>query len=308
MDYRQTTHITLGEKTIITDPCHNPNSPNASIADTRPGEWTCNCIYDKNQNVITGLVINHNDYQDTILYTEDLTRAPLNINVDSGMAGFFDLDYFSSVKSSEKQEEWYETVRKETYKTVPNEPIKLTDNPEIKETLDKLKTLFPDNRMSIKTYSDIECTVIENMPMSGTYVSKQIIDFLDCDIVKTNSVSDKTSKKNNTSEIEQHVKDICDKCTDIICRNDRSAFEKTRRVVDAVGIDGKGYVSTTAYGDGSYNCYTKCDKNGKIVCMILNFDNHEIVRMRSPYELIKEHRFDYDGINPVKEKSDDFIL
>lgn len=271
MQYRQTHKITLGRQTIITDPCFDANDKNKSdqgIIRTLPGEWICDCSYDPTEENIRALRIKHSTFGDKEYTCDKLHLENFSTIVESGLAGFFDMEYFQWVKNNEiRSDEWYERVCKSAHKHVDNNRMKLSDNIDIMHIVNRLATNFIDRKISRENYSDIVCTTITSQHMNSSYISSEIIRILEekgCELSKD-------AESIDSDVVKKYVTDICSICHNIT-EKDFYALNHTREINDAVAIDNKGYVSTTAYGDGAYACYTHKDKHGNVVYIKLIYD------------------------------------
>lgn len=113
--------ISLSDKVRISDPCYDMNTWCAGTLDNVL-QGTYNCY---SQHVDTGdwgirvasIEVRHEDYTDI----EPTEIQDIDVGVDSGQAGIYDLNYFEDCKSDKKKEEvFYDTVCGLTYRYFDN--------------------------------------------------------------------------------------------------------------------------------------------------------------------------------------------
>lgn len=147
--------ITLSDKVRISDPGYDIDTWCAgTLENVLPGKYECRVQYYENR--IAKIAIFHEDHLDIVPNEE----ADIDVGVDSGQCGIFDLDYFSK---NCKKESWYFEIGSLTYKDVPNPNYKLfheiypkykdfdikkEQNVSTEEQLQYLKCLMSYNRSS----------------------------------------------------------------------------------------------------------------------------------------------------------------
>jgi len=100
--------ITLSDSVRVSDPCYDMNTWCAgTIENVLPGKYNCSMeVSDKGAwgDRVSSITAIHADYDaDRLIYV--LTR--IDVGVDSGQCGIYDLDYF---RDHCKSEEWYDRI------------------------------------------------------------------------------------------------------------------------------------------------------------------------------------------------------
>lgn len=113
--------IELGDKVRVSDPCYDIDTWCAgTLENVLQGKYQC-----YSQDVDTGdwgirvasIEVRHENYLDI----EPTELQDIDVGVDSGQAGIYDLDYFIKAREDKKGEDaWYERVCEITYKYVTN--------------------------------------------------------------------------------------------------------------------------------------------------------------------------------------------
>jgi len=98
--------IKLGKKVMVSDPCYKIGTWCQGVLDIKPGEYQCYVAHNKEGRVAL-VEVRHIEHSDP--YYLDI--APFDVGVDSGLAGFFDMKYYESVKeTAERADKWYDGV------------------------------------------------------------------------------------------------------------------------------------------------------------------------------------------------------
>ena len=113
--------IELGNKVRISDPCYDVNTWCAgTLESVLPGEYQCFMQRTdmKDWGVrIANIEVRHKDYLDV----EPIELQDIDVGVDSGQAGIYDLDYFIEARKDKNgKDEWYDRVCDTTYVTKDN--------------------------------------------------------------------------------------------------------------------------------------------------------------------------------------------
>lgn len=103
--------ITLGEKTMLSDPCYGVEDTFCNvIIDTIPGEYNVYVTYTTSKwddKCITSIIAIHKDYIKK--YRTPNNEENLSCAVDSGTCGIFNLDYYKEYHSAhDVNDEWYD--------------------------------------------------------------------------------------------------------------------------------------------------------------------------------------------------------
>ena len=96
--------IQLKDKVRISDPCYDMGTWCAgTLKNVLPGVYHCFVQRDPEENRISAIEVRHENYLDV----KPRFFSEIDVGVDSGQCGIYDLDYFESFNGDE---EWYETV------------------------------------------------------------------------------------------------------------------------------------------------------------------------------------------------------
>lgn len=121
--------LTLGGRVHVSDPCYETDCWCAgTLENVLPGRYNCKIIrcHDDLDDEIPGmfervrsLIICHEDY-----IRRAKEHVPIDVGVDSGQAGFYDLPYYEQYHKvsgpDHCDEAWYNRVCKTTLKRMPN--------------------------------------------------------------------------------------------------------------------------------------------------------------------------------------------
>lgn len=102
--------IKMENNVYITDPCYEPGAwCSGKVENVKTGVWKCfrKVAYTDWGFRIAELIVRHEDYPEGDIET---LMGDVDVGVDSGQAGFFDVAYYEYMKSEEKDEEWYKRV------------------------------------------------------------------------------------------------------------------------------------------------------------------------------------------------------
>lgn len=138
--------IQLSDKVIVSDPCYDYSTWCQSILDNvLAGNYKCfvKSVETEWDDRIGELIIYHENYSD---YPKELISC--DISVDSGQAGFFDYEYFKSIKdqNEEKKEKWYQAICELT--------TQIELNPEYKSLEQLQKEHFPNKKIEDLTIDE----------------------------------------------------------------------------------------------------------------------------------------------------------
>lgn len=122
LDKKHIGTIELNDKVRVSDPCYNLDTWCAgTLTDVLPGEYDCymqktDC---KDWGIrVAAIEVRHKDYPNV----EPEELEDIDVGVDSGQAGIYDLNYFTKCKEIDKNEDgaWYLRVCGSTYVTGEN--------------------------------------------------------------------------------------------------------------------------------------------------------------------------------------------
>lgn len=114
--------IQLSDKVRVSDPCYDINTWCAgTLENVLAGDYQC--LFQRSNEGdwgvrIANIEVRHKDYLDV----EPMELQDIDVGVDSGQCGIYDLPYFIEVRKDEDgfEDEWYDRVCEATYKTVEN--------------------------------------------------------------------------------------------------------------------------------------------------------------------------------------------
>jgi len=238
--------ITLSDKVRVSDPCYDIDTGCAGTIDNvKPGEYECfefrgnfpsnwdGKVHDDHR--VAAIEIRHKDCTEPAYKT----HLDIDVGVDSGQAGFYDQAYFEQVKQDEVlEDEWYSKVCGLTYKTwVDSKNIDELLTPEVmNQIIDKL-FINKDEEYRTKVFAKSELELLDTQYARCTGdADLEGLKFLIKNVI---SVHDPDY------EIKRHSE----------TRGDT--------------IDNKGFVSSSGFGDGGYDCFVSKNDAGQIDAMLL---------------------------------------
>lgn len=241
--------ITLNDKVRISDPCYGIDTWCAGTLDNvLEGKYNC-----FSQSVDTGswgvriasIEVRHEDYNDV----EPVEVQDIDVGVDSGQAGIYDLDYFIKVREDKDgEDEWYDRVSCCTYKRIDNpDYIPFEESEWWKDDyklMQKVENIVPD--VAARCY-----TALKNLEGNG-------LDDLAKEYIK---------KKNLLETKDWYENYYIDKAK---YNNSKQSVKQIGRLT-ADTLDGKCLVSSSGDGDGSYTCIVGRNKDGKIVAIKIDY-------------------------------------
>ena len=285
--------IRLGEKVMVSDPCYGLNTWCQGVLENiLPGNYECKVEYKDEGDWgirVSAIEVTHEDYAYETFESQDF-----EVGVDSGQAGIFDYDYYCQYHTNSNDREhvndaWYDRVCDKTSEYISNPNyIVFVDTPEYKAgvlayriELDALAKKYPN--------LDVETAYMELINHYNGLSSKdKKLDFSSLiEVLESinkllenksdeNVILEKTQEalKQQEEEIELHnIKHkhemLMHELWDIYMRSDVSR-EKIYRSTGNT-IDGRGFVSSSGYGDGGYVCYTSKNKESKINAIRIEF-------------------------------------
>lgn len=241
METKNVGTITLSDKVRVTDPCYDIDTWCAGTLDNvLPGEFNCSYNHDAKKwfngetyERVTAIEAHHKDYPN-IKATEYM--KDIDVGVDSGQAGIFDFEMFSDVCSD-----------------------------------DELKEKFY-NEVCDLTSCDIEAEYV-SFPQSEYYNEKfkDYKDVLDLDntVYMFFSIIRNKLLKNGFAENELYY-EFTNKYFEYL--NDRMRREQACKDIPCGNtIYGKGLVSASGDGDGSYACFVGRNDAGQIVAIKIDY-------------------------------------
>lgn len=241
--------ISLNDKVRISDPCYGPDTWCAGTLDNvLKGKYNC---YSQSVNAgnwgvrIASIEVKHEDYNDV----EPTEVQNIDVGVDSGQAGIYDLDYFVQNREDENgADDWYASVCNKTFEYV--------ENPNY-VPFEKSK-FWKDE---FKIIQDIE----ENTPLNGAE--------------RTVAIAKKLLKKELSKEEKEYLDELYVHHKELHSEYNRAFmdYRKFNDQYDKVGkfaantLDDKCIVSSSGDGDGSYTCLVGRNDKGQIVSIKIDY-------------------------------------
>lgn len=276
--------ITLNDKLVISDPCYDLETWCQGILENMlPGVYICRYRYDENEDRVSDISIHHSSLSsdqldDAII---DSIQTDFEVGVDSGMAGFFDYDYYVEHHKPDHDEnnsndDWYDNIYYSAITPVPNTKFCKYLNDEwfsqhIDEMLDSLKTyMLPED--GLRLYLHL-CNYADTILFHGAPLS---------DSIHRNTYVKLIDEKLKNAGFTQNIKTLLpgDDAADARENKAKSDIQLWLYRIDkkipveqryttinrytASITDNKAFVSFSGFGDGGYNCYYHKNKNDKI--------------------------------------------
>lgn len=262
--------IILGEEVRVTDPAYGMETwCAATIKDVLPGDWNCRLWkveYDTEWNGrkdldvrVASIEIRHEGYEDEDLYFAD-ELMDADIGVDSGQCGFFDKRKFEEVCSDEeKKERFYDEV---------GDMTQCTEERDILGENQKSFLEWREGNLSPIIQAGIEKFLKEGETVRSVCSqknSKRLYEIFE----EMDKLLDKMDSENLSEEdkaIAYSFLNISRYYQDVYLNTSNKVW-----VPDGNTYKDSGFVSSSGFGDGSYNLYVGRNDEGKIVVMELEF-------------------------------------
>ena len=276
--------ITLGEKVMVSDPCYGLGTwCQGVLKNVLPGQYDCNVEYSDEGSWgtrVSAIEVTHVNYKASFLL---LQMEDFEVGVDSGQAGIFDYEYYAKyhMDATERphvNDDWYDMVCDLTsgYVTNPNY-VSFLDLPEYKASilsfrseLDKLKEKYPELDVD-STYMELinHYHELENPKEIDLGSLTETLRFLKSILNGTYEETERTEGEKALTSIENKFSLMLNKFYAEYRHNINSEKKLYRNTGNT--IDGLGFVSSSGYGDGGYNCFTAKNSDGKIVSIRVEF-------------------------------------
>lgn len=213
--------ITLSQDVMITDPCYDEDTwCNGKLTNVRPGTWHTKANY-LNIEFWGDRCANIIAWHETVDEPTNWELTDIDVGVDSGQAGIIDLAHFRQIKATHEQEEkWYDSIQTYQY---GRKPI----TPENQLLLKKLQKLY-QNIEEYYPQFDTEITDKEKAEKFANYLERR--RELDNALLGT------------TLDQQSFIDHMQQTCTEEIWTDDHSV------------------ITSSGFGDGSYNCLIAKDK------------------------------------------------
>lgn len=276
--------ITLGGKVMVSDPCYGMNTwCQGVLENVLPGNYRCEIRYSDEGDWgvrVAEIRATHVNYAvDIFDKLEDF-----EIGVDSGTAGIFDYEYYARYHTDTSEKEhvnkhWYNNCCDKTdgYVINPNY-VSFLDLPDYKACLmafrgelNELKNKYPELDVDVPYEREINHyhELVNNKP------KLDLSDLLET-LRELNNVLSEDYKPVEKTEGEKALSDVEIKYSLMLGKlweNHRNSEYGRKEIYRSTGntIDGLGFVSSSGYGDGFYNCWTAHNEDGKVVGIAIEF-------------------------------------
>ena len=237
--------IELGDKVRVSDPCYDMDTWCAgTLENVLSGIYQC--FYQKVDtgdwgNRVASIEVRHENY----LNIDSTELQNIDVGVDSGQAGIYDLDYFAKNREDKDGEDaWYDKICDTTYKYIKNpDYVTFEESPYWKNKFAELEKEFG----YIHNSSDLLKIL--------TRLYQALDELKDDDIYEV--------VKNNVLNIEYC--EAKEKYSKSKIRHEY-IYDNTPETVDD-----KCLVSCSGDGDGSYTCLVGRNAEGKIVSIKIDY-------------------------------------
>lgn len=276
--------ITLGSKVMVSDPCYGLNTwCQGVLENVLPGIYRCEVVHsdegDWGVRVAEIRVTNVNYAVDSFDKLEDF-----DVGVDSGTAGIFDYEYYARyhTDTSEREhvnEHWYHECCDKTdgYVINPNY-VSFLDLVDYKVCLmgfrgelNELKKKYPE----LDVDTPYEREINHYHELVNDKLKLDLSDLLET-LRELSNVLSKDYKPVEKTEGEKALSDVEIKYSLMLGKlweNHRNSECGRKEIYRSTGntIDGLGFVSSSGYGDGFYNCWTAHNEDDKVVGIAIEF-------------------------------------
>lgn len=241
--------ITLGNKVRISDPCYDADTWCAgTLENVLEGKYDC-----YSQSIDTGswgvriasIEVRHKDYGDV----EPVEVQDIDVGVDSGQAGIYDLDYFLKAREDKGgEDEWYWRVCDCTYKAVKSpDYVPFEESEWWKDEFNPIKE--NEKNSTLDNIGQAFAILKDSWEEELTVEEKEYIEM-------RNKISD---------DLFTEYYEALNKYFD-----SKYSLGVTKEFA-ADTLDGKCLVSSSGDGDGGYVCLVGRNKDGKIVSIKVDY-------------------------------------
>ena len=255
LDKENVGSIKLGDKVRVSDPCYDVDTWCAgTLENVLPGEYQCftQRVDMKDWGVrIANTEVRHKNYLDV----EPTELQDIDVGVDSGQCGIYDLEYFIEArKDKHGDDEWYDRVCDITDEYIPNPNyVSFNQSSYWKPEFEKVELVHKAAQSNL-TALDRALAIVKDA--LGENLTEEEKEFL--------------------KEKEQVRKDIVwDLETEywhakMEYRNSTESQKETFRFATNT-LDNKCLVSSSGDGDGSYHCFVGRSDEGKIISIKIDY-------------------------------------
>ena len=276
--------ITLNDKVMVSDPCYGLNTwCQGVLENVLPGKYVCKVGFVDEGEWGTRVADIRVEHIDSEIIDYDCLEE-FEVGVDSGTAGIFDYEYYAKYHTdiSEKEhvnEYWYNVCCDKTNEYVINPNyISFLDLTEYKACLmafrgelNELKNKHPE--LDVDTPYEREINhyheLVDNKP------KLDLSDLLEA-LRELNNALSNDCKPIEKTEAEKALSDVEIKYSLMLGKlweNHKHSECGMKEIYRSTGntIDNLGFVSSSGYGDGGYNCWTAHNDDGKVIGILVEF-------------------------------------
>lgn len=247
--------IILGNKVRVSDPCYDIDTWCAGTLDNvLPGEYTCfkqRVDQGKWGVRIANIEVRHKDY----LHVDPTELQTIDVGVDSGQCGIYDLDYFIEARKDKNgEDEWYWRVC-----DITNEYVKNT-------------SYVPFNQSSFWKSDFEKVELVHNTVENKLSPINKMLALVKNALDETLTEEEKEYLKEKAKQREELNWELENEYYEAKKQYMRSkeGLEELFRFT-ANTLDCKCLVSSSGDGDGSYTCLVGRNNEGKIVSIMIDY-------------------------------------
>ena len=290
--------ITLGEKVMVSDPCYGLGTwCQGVLENVLPGVYDCNVEYsdeDMWEIRVSAIEVTHESCKGKFIQLE---CEDFEVGVDSGQAGIFDYEYYAkyhkdSTEREHVDDDWYDMVCNKTGEYLVNpDYVPFVSLVEYKAAVWAFRTELDELK---KKYPELDVDTVYMETINYYHRLTRPYDEIDFNEIvdSLNNLKEALSKDPEDvikTEGEKALEDIDDKYFIIIHKilneyNKDRKSQKERYRSTGNTTDGLGFVSSSGFGDGVYNCWTARNQNGKIVAIRVEFISEDDYNDEEDYE------------------------
>lgn len=273
INLRQFDDIKLSDKVVVSDPCYERGTWCMGIIENvKKGKWrTFVEYYDDGKwgTRVKNLIVSHNRATPT-----RIRRAmDFEVGVDSGCAGVF----CDSIYPMRENENWRDKVSDVTMEGY-NDLYTYYNHLKVVEgfknlTVEDLETYNEKAFKELGVYSTSayiyakhrHSGIIEEQITKEGFVAETL------NKIRDNIVGYESMAKTGNSFEKTVGETLAKEAKDLVRYIETGTLPKKPYYPQAGVVDGRGFVSSSGYGDGGYICYVKRNRQGQVVGIRINY-------------------------------------
>lgn len=276
--------LNLKNKVVVSDPCYKIGTWCQGILENvKEGQYLAQSYSQDNGTIVAGISLVHEDYINAEL---DYELQSFKVGVDSGQAGIFNYDYYEKYHKDETGKDclnsnWFDRIGNMTYGRLANpDYVPFNETAEYKAyifklrtNLEKLKDEYPEIDIEtkyIQIINDHDDKETEHKDFTDGL--KACLSDVSTLLKQANGeipIPDKTEQETALQDATKDIEFALYKAHREYSRSEAGSEYVYRNIASIVS--GEGYVSSSGYGDGSYECLAAFNESGEIVGIKLDF-------------------------------------